>query len=391
MKIYILTGNPFPVGMAATNRIICYAKGLIAHGEDCEVIVFNRTERQDKQQRNFIAGGVYGNIPYRYIGKSVLRSRLFFQRRLDDVFDYFRTLCFAFSLKRNDVLLNFHPRIGLFVPLFLISRIKHFKMVRELCEYPRATVKDSLKYRLLRWFELHMLFRFFSGFVVISHSLEKVAFKYKGKHSKVVRIPILVDIHGESHLCHSHPHPYILHSGTMYERKDAIVSTMKAFAMAVRRLNYSVDFILAGPKSPHWDELQEIIKENNMGKNVIFLGQLSKDEVAKYQNGASLSILNKNDNLQNRYGFSTKLGEILLSDTAVITTSVGEACYYLKNDESAYVVEPHKIELIAEKIVDAFSNNEKRIRIASNGRQVALANFDCDIQAKRLKEFFALL
>ena len=147
MKIYILTGNPFPVGMAATNRIICYAKGLIAHGEDCEVIVFNRTERQDKQQRNFIAGGVYGNIPYRYIGKSVLRSRLFFQRRLDDVFDYFRTLCFAFSLKRNDVLLNFHPRIGLFVPLFLISRIKHFKMVRELCEYPRATVKDSLKYR----------------------------------------------------------------------------------------------------------------------------------------------------------------------------------------------------------------------------------------------------
>ena len=44
MKIYIVTGEPFPNGMAATNRIKCYAKAIHEGGLECEVVVYRRTE-----------------------------------------------------------------------------------------------------------------------------------------------------------------------------------------------------------------------------------------------------------------------------------------------------------------------------------------------------------
>lgn len=392
MNVYILTGEPFPIGMAATNRIICYSKGLINQHVNCVVVIYQRTGQNNKEQHNTVAKGLYENISYRYIGGSVERSISFLRRRIDDAIDYARTLFFCFTLKPTDVLFNFHTKKRLFIPIFLAAKLKRFKVVRELCEYPMATRSGSLKCKLSRWFELHILFRFFSGFVAISHTLENVADKYKGKHAKVVRIPILIDINKDNTAqCYHHSRPYIFHSGTMYERKDAIVSTMKAFGMAAKRLNYSVDFILAGPKSPHWNELQSIIKENGIEKNVIFLGQLPKDEVVKYQNGASLSILNKKENLQNHYGFSTKLGELLLSNTAVVTTTVGEASYYLKDGESAYIIDPDRPILLVDKIVEAFSDEKKREQIAANGRKVAISNFDCNMQAERLKDFFETL
>lgn len=44
MKVYIVTTEPFPNGLAATGRIKCYAKALISEGVDVEVVNFHRTE-----------------------------------------------------------------------------------------------------------------------------------------------------------------------------------------------------------------------------------------------------------------------------------------------------------------------------------------------------------
>lgn len=57
MKVYIMVRDGFPYGMAATNRVICYAKGLIANGIPCEVIVVRRTEVYGKPILNLHAQG----------------------------------------------------------------------------------------------------------------------------------------------------------------------------------------------------------------------------------------------------------------------------------------------------------------------------------------------
>ena len=122
-----------------------------------------------------------------------------------------------------------------------------------------------------------------------------------------------------------------------------------------------------------------------------FLPLLSHDESLRYQKGAFLTILNKNDNLQNQHGFSTKLGEVLISGTPVITTTVGEANLWLEDGVSAYIVKPGKPEEIAAKIVQAYNNEKERQAIADKGRQVAAQYFNTTYQGQRMKQFFGEL
>ena len=83
-------------------------------------------------------------------------------------------------------------------------------------------------------------------------------------------------------------------------------------------------------------------------------------------------IYNKYDTQQNSYCFSTKLSEYLSFSRPVITTTIGEANNYFKDGVNAFIVEPHKPELIADKIVYACSHPkvvEKWIRKDINLRK----------------------
>lgn len=386
IKVYIITKQPFPQGMAATKRILCYAKGLVSNHMNCNIIITKRTEISTSY-KNRSPKGVFENVQYQYIPTSTLRSNNFIKRRIDDFLTYWSTIFFCITkISSKDYMHLFLPFGWTYITILILSKLKGIKITRELCEYPCATRNDSLYNRIMRQIDLRICFPAFTGFIVISNELEKVAKQYGASRASIIKIPILIDDNANKEM-YIHNKPYIFHGGTMYERKDAIISTMNAFAMSAKKMNYSIDFILIGPPSPHQKELNKIIKENHLENNVIFKGQLSNQEVIRYQNGASLSILNKNDNIQNRCGFSTKLGEILMSRTPVITTTIGEANYYLKNGESAYIVEPHHPELIAQKIIQAFTNNKERVYIGENGYRIAIKYFNYTYQGKRFKEY----
>ncbi|MBQ3944933.1 MAG: glycosyltransferase, partial [Alphaproteobacteria bacterium] len=102
----------------------------------------------------------------------------------------------------------------------------------------------------------------------------------------------------------------------------------------------------------------------------------------------SLCIINKFKTLQNKYCFSTKLGEYLAFARPVIITNVGEAMNYLKNGENAYVIEPNDTDLMAEKILEVFNHPEEAEKIGKAGQEVAKNVLNCDIQAQRLITFF---
>lgn len=386
MKVYIMVRDGFPYGMAATNRVICYAKGLIANGIPCEVIVVRRTEVYGKPILNLHAQGSYQNIPFRYIGGHTQRSKSRFCRVISDWLDVFRIWKFCQTgTESSDVILNYlrEDRLNWFI-LNAAHRNK-VKVIRELCEYPYGGKRECSDKTLKR------IFKKFDGFIVISEALKKVAEKYKSEKARIIKVPILVN---ESRFEEGTEKvdvgvPYLFHAGTLTEYKDAVISTLKAFIIAVNEIKIPVKYLLAGPVSPHKREIEGLLYEHRIENRVIFLGNLKPSEVIKYQKGAFLTVVNKNDNIQNRYGFSTKLGEILWSGTPVITTTVGEANYYLKDGESAYIVEPHNPRLIAEKIIQAFSNPEESRKIAEAGKKIAQDSFNCLSQGKRLASFFS--
>lgn len=390
MKVYILTREPIPIGMAATNRIIHYAKALISNGVECEIIVTRRTEVYGNV-RNRSAKGIIDNmIPFRYITNKTERSSKFINRRIHDfIDDWIVPFWIKRNVKRNDCIIYFNPTYKCARAITRKCKNNGISIVRELCEFPYGTRNDSLKNRIMLKSYEKLVMPHFDGFIAISQALEEYAHQISAKDAKIIRVPILIDKEQyNAIIAYAHNKPYIFHAGTMYERKDAIVSTMKAFAIANKELNGSVDFILAGPESPHRAELHAIIEEYGLHDNVHFIGRIEHSDVLKYQKGAWLSILNKHDNIQNRCGFSTKLGDVLLAGTPVITTPVGEANNFIIDGQSALIAKSSSPKDIAEQIIRAFRSPELLAEISKNCEVVAKNNFDYRIQGARLKEYF---
>ena len=379
IKVRVITREGFPIGMAATNRIINYCKALGLSNVNVEVYSIHATYKEPTDCKSH---GEYKGIPFRY-ARSCIRANSFIKRRLDDFYDFFKS-CFDI-ISDHETNINFLYVNSFFKELcfVVLSKCVGKKIVRELCEYPYY--KECLMSKLT----LSLLFPLYNGFIAISENLKILANKYKSHNAKVIKIPILLDINDiKSIIPYKHSKPFIFHGGTLTESKDAIISTIKAFAIANKQLKGSVDFIIAGPPSPDLPVLKKIIEDEGLTENIIFLGKISHDKILEYLSSASLCILNKNITIQNLYGFSTKLSDVLLSETAVITTNIGEACNWLKNEESAFITEPHKPELIANLIVKAFQNNEMRLKVAKNGKKIALDSFDIRKQGSVLADFF---
>lgn len=392
MKVIIVTKEPFPYGMAASNRILCYAKGLIENKVDCEVVIITRTEKYGSTIKNRESFGIYKTVPFKYIGGKTQRNKNIILRKLNDYFDILKTY---FYCKRNttkgDIIINYLREDKVNGLIIRAVRKSGASIIRELCEYPYETVEANKENEKLICNELQRVFPLYDGFITISESLYELALKNKSKKARIIKVPILVDNDRTNNDFKKIDVsvPYIFHAGTMTEKKDAIISTLNGFAIASKQLKTPIKFLLAGPTSPHKQEIEELILVNNLQDKIVFLGDLKRDEIEEYYNGSSLAILNKNDNIQNRNGFSTKLGEILMSETAVITTSVGETINYLKDGVNAYVVKPHNHLLIAEKIVQAFTNTTERDNISKAGRELAEKEFNCVYQGKRLVDFFS--
>lgn len=386
MKVHIVTKAPFPIGMASTQRIACYAEALTKSGITNEIVVVKRTETKEEGKNPSPDGGT-AQSSFHYVGGTTQRSSNKFLGKLFDIVDRFKSIAYLNgTVKSGDVILMYLLDEVTF-PLFLIlsSHLKGVSVVRDFCEYPYATRQANTITNFIRKCYLKMVLPLYDGTICISHSLLDVSNKYAPKKHHTL-VPIMVGDQN-TNLKHQHPKPYIFHGGSMLERKDAIIGTMKAFVDANTKLGKKLDFILAGPKSPHIDELNSIICKNGMKDCVFFLPTMDKTTLQEYQNGAFLTILNKNDNEQNRNGFSNKLGEILIAGTPIITTTVGEAKYWLKDGESAFIVSPHNPQLISDKIIEAYNNEELRRKIGENGKKVAIRYFNTTCQGDRLSSF----
>lgn len=393
MKVFLITKEAFPNGMAASKRISCYAKGLISAGIECEVIIATRTEIYGKPPKNKIPHGEF----YRYIGNKTERESTIITRKFNDYLNIFKTLKYIVKNSTSeDVILNYLREDSLNGLIIKAAKKTGAKVVRDLCEYPYGTGKESKKNKRMRAYFLKNIFPKFDGFICISQPLINLAIKYKSQNAKVIKVPIMIDqerINTEEFISSPIVVPYIFHSGTLYEQKDGILGAIEAFAIASQKIEFPIKYVLTGnlSKSPDRLKIENIIKKYDLQDKVVFTGFLETKDLVAYQDGCSMMIINKLDNQQNRYCFATKLGDYLLSEKPVITTNVGESSNYLVDDESAFIVEPGDCQLLANKIEQVFLDFDKSRLVAQKGRQIALSNFSYHIQGIKIASFFKSL
>ena len=394
MKVYILTREPFPNGMAATNRIKCYAKAILEKGVPCEVLICTRTEVYGKPPKNTIGEGFFENIPYKYIGGTPLRGSNIILRQINDRKDMVQTMLYLFKhLRKGDIVLGFLNASPYYINAIInIAYLKKAKYVRELCELPYGTSQETAKKIKLRKFTLTQLFPKCNGFIAISDALVALAEKYKRANAKILKVPILVDFEKYCIADKSNEVdiPYIFHSGTLYEQKDGILGMIEAFGIALRQIQFPIRFISTGKieNSPHKEAIYKLIEKYQLKDKILFTGYLSENELKDYLSKASLVIINKYDTQQNKYCFSTKLAEYLAASKPVIITKVGEAMNWLTDNKDAYIVETQRTDALAEKIVEAFTDVQKRHAIAENGFKTCKSCFDYRNYSKQLIDFF---
>ena len=394
MKVYIITGEPFPNGLAATNRIKCYAKAVISQGAGCEVIVFRKTENPSNPTNTVGIGMFDSVIPFRYIHGSPVPNKNFFIRKMEGLTAERRTVRYLKKrLKPNDIVFAYIGRdLGFVEKLITLTHDKKGVFCRDLCELPYGTGEETAQTIRCRQYMLERVFPKIDGFVAISDALFDLAKTYASADSSVIKIPIMVEFAKYSIEDRSDrvKVPFIFHAGTLTEKKDGFISMLEAFAIAENRLPFPIRFVVAGDleSSPDKEKICSMIDRYNLKEKIVFLGYLKSDEVLKPLSEASLVVLNKYPNQQNQYGFSTKLGEYMAAGKPVVITRVGEAMNWLSDKENAYIVDYGNTGQLADTIIKAFENPEERRRIGDNARLLCQKAFDYNVYGKALTEMF---
>lgn len=371
---YIVTYAPFPFGgMASTSRICCYAKSILEGGEACKILCYKRTEVAGKPSRNNTMCGLYEGVPFVYIPNTNIRSKYVISRKVYDIYDRYHLIQYLKKIlcPRDKVILYLLDDTRYIVRLTKIIQARGAYSVLELCEIPFVgfdnTVGDKRRSKVYE-----KVFTRIDGCIAISRSLEQLVKQYKKETCEVITIPILVDYAKFAYedLSINSDFPYIFHAGSLYERKDGIVGMLRAFALSIDRIPESTQFLMTGylSSTPDQGAISDIIKNNHLEKRVKFLGYLSEPELHTVLQYASLVIVNKYDTLQNRYCFSTKLGEYLAASKPVIVTNVGEVVNWISDGVNGLIVEPHDEYALSNAIIRLLNDENLHLAIGKQGR-----------------------
>ncbi len=397
MKIYLITDKPYPNGMAATNRVKCYAKTIIHGGNDCEVIIFTRTERHGVTPWNTVGSGTSEGVPFRYIGGTPLRHGNPLLRKYHDWHDvYLLKKHLKSHLRPGDVILTYcDKRVKLVNQLADFAHRQGAKIVRDLCELPFGTSNETPQNISGREAAFHTQFPRLDGIISISDTLMELARRYASPSCKHIKIPILVDFpkYELPDLSDEAEEPYIFHAGTLTEQKDGILGLLEGFAIARQRYGKPFRFLSTGQleKSSQCEALKAIINRYGIEDDVVFLGYLSEDELRDRLSHASMVIINKAPTQQNRYCFATKTAEYLAASKPLITTRVGEATNWLVDGQSAFMVDHSSPGQIADAIIALLNDPQLRKKIGAGGKQLCKEAFDYTNYGETLSKYFQTL
>jgi glycosyltransferase involved in cell wall biosynthesis len=384
--LVVVTTEPFPNGMAATNRMISYLK-FIAKKCNIEVMVVKPTEREDNP-RNLNSIGDFQNIYYKYIDYETIwptnSSRV---KKLFIILRGYYLLFFALLKAKPKSVLLISNSYVLIKLIFLYSKLIKFKIYQEKSELPPVLKAKHNSYYRAKYLKVY---RGFSGMIVMTKQLEKY-FKDIGQ-TKVFNLPMSIDFSRFSKIKKTKSYDNMVFKycgGGNYER-DGLLFTIKAF-MQFYSIVSNFEFHVIGPINRSGEYLKKIfklIKENNADTYIKFLGEKDSKDIPKLLQNADCLIMTPSKDFESG-GFPTKLGEYLATGNPVICTRVGEISMYL-DSRSAILIKPNSVEDIVQAISSVYCDYNKFIAIGKEGRKVALKHFNPECYSDDLIKFLEI-
>lgn len=389
-RVIFVINNTYPNGHASSTRLRQYGKGLVAQGVEVSIIMPQPRVSHTQPNINPEGSGTDLNgVRYRCMTGSQQRSKNILIRQFLDFWGKLYTWLFLFfRLKHTDFVVIYEGKSLWQRMVICCCKLRGIKVGLELNEIPLVAEGDTESAQQNRTKYYKTILPHFDFALCISQALINLV-KEHGSATSTIKVPILCESETTHHFPINLQQPYIFHSGSLSEQKDGICGMMRAFGIAASQTKQPIYLYLTGKleNSPHADELSTIIREYAIEDRVHFLGFLNTDILRAYQSRCFCAIINKYDTLQNAYCFPTKLSEYLLFSRPVITTTIGEANAFLQDGINAFIVPPHKPELIAEKIVYVLDHQDEAKKIGQRGYLLTQKEFNCEYNAQRILNF----
>jgi len=386
MKVAIVTYAPFPLGLAATNRVYYYAKGLIDQGIETKVYIVTSTEINDNV-RNFDLKGIFNSIPFEYTSLKTVRDKGLFKRKYDDIAGSIKAGWRIKNEKFNYLFLissNASYHIMYFKYFCKLTGIKYFM---ERTELPFHNKKNHGIYKYLNQFQGIYLYKHIRGFFAISRYLVEVYSGMVSKNAKVLLVPVIVDVN-EIYRPEVERTKNFVYTGPLIQKKDGILTIIESFTQIAKEFK-DYNLVLTGniEKTPEKYNIMKLIDNNPFKDRIIFKGFVAREEMVDLLNSAIGLLLAKPSGEQADSCFPTKLGEYLATGNPVIVTSTGEIPFYLKDGIDAYIAKPDSVESFAEKMREIINNPKKAWEVGMNGQKTAIDKFNYLATSKKITEF----
>jgi glycosyltransferase involved in cell wall biosynthesis len=389
LRIKILTSEPFPVGLAASNRIMTYAKGFAEQNCKISVHCFKPSERPDKIFNHSSSGTIDG-IYYSYSGGKTILDRRFINRRIDNLIGIVKISYELLREKKSnktDAIIYYSELPVSAMILYLITRIKHILFLKEESEIPEVYLGTMNLIQKILFKKLH--YPLFDGLLLMTNRLIHYFKIEKKTNTPLLHVPMTVNFSRFSEIQESDKTvEYIAYCGALNDKKDGINVLIDAFVKLAREFPH-INLYLIGEASTQ-DELDQYTNQINLHKlsdRVVFTGRVSKDTIPKLLAYATILVLPRPISLQAEGGFPTKLGEYLSTGKPVVVTKVGEIPDYLTDGVNAFMAEPGSVDSLASKLKDVLMDYENAKTIGENGKKTVIESFNYQVQTKNILNF----
>ncbi len=368
---YILRNSYMP-NTASANRALAYYKSMDELGVEAKVIVLQADAKQSKIDY------VFKHVKIEYWWKNSLQSRNKYYRRIQ----YYLNLSkFLKLVKPDDKVYIYGSSHG----IHSLLKKKSIEVYLEVTEHPLV---HPVITRF--WGNTHKKAiddcKQLKGLFVISNYLKQYYIEEGVPEGVIHVINMFVDVKRFDGLSRTSKERYICYCGNGNNKKDKVDVLIKVFSSLSAKFP-DVNLTIVGPtQQPYSDETDnvELVRELGLKDRVTFTGILPSNQIPQILINAELLALDRPDTLQNKAGFATKLGEYLLSGRPVVVTSIGDVPLFLKDKESALVVEPDNPDAFAKKIEWALNNRNDTDIIGEKGRDVALHEFNSLLETKKM-------
>lgn len=393
MTIYILSYYPIPSGLAATNRILTYAKAL--EWTDVRVKILIPVPMHSPSSVKIPRTGFVGEVEYEYLQspngiKIRLIHRIFSILKLYDLIGFVNSykyyLRFLDKNEKNVQVITSDKLIRLMI-LGIIGKRYNLKNVFIFDEFPspiRTKLKNDIPWIKRKLYSF--VLRNYQGYISISNDLKNFYTKLNKKLCFILSNIIDVDLFNIVPV-YNNKVEILTYTGNMELKKDNIDLIINAFAI-VNKKYPQLKLMVYGPdNSDDGFFLKDLVYNLNLSSKVIFGGVLSRKQIPQILGQSDILVTSQPKTKRASGGFPTKLAEYLISGKPTILTRVGDNELYVKDKVHAFFVEPHDIQGYADAICNIIENYNTSKDVAINGKLLIYNKYSHKIQGVKLRNF----